>query len=408
MQLRHDIEPGILPTFRLFVGIMWLLMSLGLLGFGLRVSRDAFFLLAWPVYGALLAYLAWPVLRPRLGAVFLPVGLLVATLWPMLADALAAVLNRRFVLPETMLRSDSGRLYLWLIPPLLLIAMQYGLRAVLGFTLLTTLLPPLLAIVVDDRGSLFAYASHALLRCMLFLLVGFFVARIGAAQRAGRQELAVKNAQLAQYAAAQEELATSRERTRLARELHDTLAHTLSAVNIQLKALEVQLESEPAAARATLRQTQELTRTGLNEARRALHALRARPIEELGLVEALRRQAELIAGRAGFQLQFSAPPQLSGQKLELEQQLYRIAEEALNNVARHARARHVHVALQQHNGTLHLTIADDGVGFEVAHAHSNGHYGLNGMHERAQLIGGKLAVESEPGQGTRVTLTIGD
>src|SRR6185312_14246376 len=175
-------------------------------------------------------------------------------------------------------------------------------------------------------------------------------------------------AQLARYASALEQLAISRERNRIAREMHDTLAHTLSAVSVQLKALGVLWDSDPGEARRVLRATDDLTRSGLDEARRALHALRASPIEEMGLALALSRAAEEAKARGGFALIFSAPQQMTGLRPEVEQHLYRIGEEAINNIARHANARNVAVTLAQKDGATLLTVQDDGCGFNSQQA----------------------------------------
>jgi signal transduction histidine kinase len=90
----------------------------------------------------------------------------------------------------------------------------------------------------------------------------------------------------------------------------------------------------------------------------------------------------------------------------MEQGLYRVAQEALENVVKHAQARRVSVRLAREGGRLTLSISDDGCGFEAAHADSDQHYGLRGMFERAGIMGGKLQVESQPGQGTTIHLTV--
>jgi len=184
--------------------------------------------------------------------------------------------------------------------------------------------------------------------------------------------------------------------------MHDTLAHTLSAVSVQLKALEVLWDSDPAEARRVLRATDDLTRSGLDEARRALHALRASPIEEMGLALALQRATEEARTRAGFALAFNAPSQIVGLRPEVEQHLYRIGEEAINNIARHANARHVAVTMAQKGGATMLTIQDDGCGLDSVQAERSGHFGLTGMRERASLIDARLEVESQPEAGTSV------
>jgi signal transduction histidine kinase len=178
--------------------------------------------------------------------------------------------------------------------------------------------------------------------------------------------------------------------------MHDTLAHTLSAVSVQLKALAVLWDADPAQARRVLRATDDLTRSGLDEARRALHALRASPIDEMGLALALRRVAEEAKARAGFALTFSEPPQITSLRPEVEQHLYRIGEEAINNVARHANAHNVAVTLAQKDGATLLMIQDDGDGFDQGLAAQSGHFRLTGMRERASLIEARLEIESRP------------
>jgi signal transduction histidine kinase len=295
---------------------------------------------------------------------------------------------------------EATRLYFWLLIPLLFISAQYSLRKLILFSLGTTLLPIFLALPMASVLDFSAQLTSAFVRLTLYTVAGYIVQRITSAARQQRDALAQKNAQLAQYAITLEQLAIARERNRLARELHDTLAHTLSAVNIQLKALDVLLESDPTAARKTLEATQDLTRTGLGEARRSLQALRARPIDELGLGLALGELARRAAERAGLALTLDVPAQIDGITSEAEQQVYRIAEEALNNVVRHANARCLSVRWKDEA----LVIADDGVGFASAVSPPNGHFGVVGMKERAMLIDAALTIDSQPGRGTSVKL----
>jgi signal transduction histidine kinase len=144
----------------------------------------------------------------------------------------------------------------------------------------------------------------------------------------------------------------------------------------------------------------------LDEARRALQALRASPIDELGLLLALQRAGQTAAERSGAELTLRLPPNLNGVPPDIEQQLYRIAEEALNNVVRHARARHIALSLEQTASALTLSIRDDGGGFDPSQIAPNGHYGITGMRERAGLINSTLRLESQPGRGTLVHLTV--
>ncbi|MEM8862039.1 MAG: sensor histidine kinase, partial [Chloroflexota bacterium] len=246
---------------------------------------------------------------------------------------------------------------------------------------------------------------QGVVRLILYLLVGFIISRITSQQREQRQELAIKNAELTKLTTSMEDLTITRERNRLARELHDTLSHTLSAVNIQLKALETLMETDPDAAKSRVTRMQNLTRDGLNEARRALGELRAKPIEEFGLATALRRLAQQAAERGGFQVQIAMPLEFEGIPNQTEQQIYRIAEEAFNNIVRHAQARRVELSLQQQGSRLTLMIQDDGQGFDLENR-PDGRYGMTGMQERTRLIGGNLSFKSQPNGGTTIQLNV--
>jgi len=399
-----EIEPGILPVFRLYMGVVWALYTLAVCASGQNAAVEYFDLFAWFITGALFLYLSWGWLRRRMGKNYLALALVFATLAPILADAIANVIRARQNLPEN---PDSGRLIVWLILPLLLVSAQYRLRTMLLFTVGTSLLPVLLAWMIGASDAVLRdYWSQGFVRLFLFSVTGYIVVRLNTAQRQQRAELAQKNAQLAHYAATLEQLTITRERNRLARDLHDTLAHTLSALNVQLNALDVLWESNPDAARQKLAQVQELTRSGLHESRRALQALRASPVDEMGLALALQQAAREAAERAGAELTLTLPPSLAALPPDVEQQLYRIAEEALNNVVRHARAKHLALALQQGEKALTLTIRDDGAGFDPKQPSPNGHYGIAGMRERAALVNGALQVESQPAKGTTIRLTV--
>jgi signal transduction histidine kinase len=410
MPLDERIEPGILPAFRLFVGVHWLLLSLSLfvLTRKLRVLPDYMMIFGWMQCTFLGIYLLWNWLCRALGAFYLPIALFVASVGPVVSQAVAIALRLGNGLPIEAALVDPRRLYIWLLLPFLLIAMQYGYRVLFCFTLGTSFLSALLAHQLDPEGGAIAASltRQAVSRLFVFAVAGVIILLLSKVQRKQRRELAEKNAQLAHYATTLEQLAVSRERNRIARDLHDTLAHTLSAVSVQLKALEVLWDTDPETARKTLKQTQDLTRTGLHEARRALQSLRASPIEELGLALALKQLIEQVTERIGLQVRLDLPVQLNGLRPEVEQQVYRIAEEALNNVVRHSNARVLKVCLRQEHAHLTLTIADDGVGFDLANVAKKGHYGLVGMQERALLIDGRLEIQSLSQQGTTVQLDV--
>jgi signal transduction histidine kinase len=255
-----------------------------------------------------------------------------------------------------------------------------------------------------DQSIIMNTLTQILTRFLVFIVAGAVIVMLSERKRQQQRELAQKNAQLAHYISTLEELAISRERNRMARELHDTLAHTLSALNVQIKALDVLWESDSPRAGQMIRQMQEITHSAINESRRALHALRASHLEELGLTLALQRLAERIAEQEGMRLTLNIQMQIEGIEPEVEQQFYRIAEEALSNVVRHAHARSVVVTLYQSETEIKLIIADDGGGFDIEAGGAAGHYGIIGMRERAGVIDATLDISSCEARGTTVQL----
>ncbi|MEM9775325.1 MAG: sensor histidine kinase [Chloroflexota bacterium] len=401
------IEPGIMQVLRWSTTALWLIYAFGVCETLSVTPPDLFVILNFAFFSLLMLILFWRRLQMRLGRRFLPVALIIVSAGPILGDAAATYLYayNRVPLNETDL--DPSRLHIWLILPLLLVSLQYSMRTVAAFTVATVVLPIILAIPPSQfyDSAVRQHSRQGVVRLILYLLVGFIISRITSQQREQRQELAIKNAELTKLTTSMEDLTITRERNRLARELHDTLSHTLSAVNIQLKALETLMETDPDAAKSRVTQMQNLTRDGLNEARRALGELRAKPIEEFGLATALRRLAQQAAERGGFQVQIAMPLEFEGVPNQTEQQIYRIAEEAFNNIVRHAQARRVELSLQQQGSRLTLMIQDDGQGFDLENR-PDGRYGMTGMRERARLIGGNLSFKSQPNAGTTVQLNV--
>jgi len=258
-------------------------------------------------------------------------------------------------------------------------------------------------IAISDL-SLPLFASIIATRLVSVVGVSVVLALLVNRQRIQRHALAEANLKLTTYAATAERLAVSQERIRLAQELHDTLAHSLSAVTVQLEAAEAIWDMDAAKARTMVDGALGNTRSGLTEARRALQALRAGPLEEVGLRVAVGNLARSMAARSNLELELTMPDELPRLTQAEEHCLYRVAQEALSNVARHARATQVRVALQLTRGHLTLTIADDGRGFDVATV-NGGHYGLKGLRERAELVGASLDIVSAQPHGTTLTLS---
>jgi signal transduction histidine kinase len=241
-------------------------------------------------------------------------------------------------------------------------------------------------------------------RTITFMILGYVVTRLVQSQREQRASLAKANLKLVQHAATLEQLTISRERNRLSRELHDTLAHTLSGFAVQLDALLSVWEPIPERPKQILSQMLETTRSGLDETRRALKALRASPLDDMGLALAVRALAEDFADRQNFSLILNIPENLDDLSPEIEQCYYRVAQEGLENIARHAGANQVELQIHQHTSKLTMSLQDDGVGFDPAATMSEHQYGIQGMRERAELIGAELSIESEPSRGTKLVL----
>lgn len=195
------------------------------------------------------------------------------------------------------------------------------------------------------------------------------------------------------------------ERNRLAREIHDTLAQTLSATALQLESAEALLDSKPEKAHDSLRRALSLTRSNLEEARRSVQDLRAAPLEGRPLAAALKVLAERWEEETGINTRFKAVNGASPLPPRVEVALYRICQEALNNVSRHAKATRATIRLVLSPERARLSVEDDGRGFDPAAA-PEGRYGLVGMEERVVSVGGNLHIESHPGGGTRVEATV--
>lgn len=217
-----------------------------------------------------------------------------------------------------------------------------------------------------------------------------------------RDQEAVRRQLLARVITAQEE-----ERMRIARELHDETGQMLASLVVSLEAIDRGLPAGASTVRERLVRTRTLTERTVADIRRLIADLRPGTLDELGLVAAIRWCAEnhLASLRIGFDVQAEG---LADDRLpeELETVLFRITQEAIGNIARHAGASQVNIQLSRRGGQVHLIIEDDGQGFDPdavqpAQDGTEG-LGLAGMRERASLIGGRVHIRSQPGHGTKI------
>jgi PAS domain S-box-containing protein len=200
------------------------------------------------------------------------------------------------------------------------------------------------------------------------------------------------------------ELAAGEERAHLARELHDSVTQALFSMTLVSRSVEMLLDRDAAAARTHLSQLRELQREALAEMRALIFELRPGNLEQDGLTRALRTHSAALQGRIGLPVvvESSLTERLP---LAIEEALYRIAQEALHNVVKHAGARQVRVELDRAGSGVRLRVEDDGKGFDPQRV-PDGHLGLTGMRARADRIGAKFTCRSEPGQGTTIEVAV--
>lgn len=213
--------------------------------------------------------------------------------------------------------------------------------------------------------------------------------------------IAIERARLADERAS---LARAEERARLAREIHDTLAQGLTAIGLQIEGGLRHLEDDPRRARERLEGALATTRIHLEEARRSVLNLRTEPLAGRPLREALGALARAFTSETGVRVRAQATGEAQ-LPLRIEAELYRIAQEALENVRRHACATEVTLTIRIDERRVRLAIRDDGQGFDPR-AQRTGHYGLIGMRERARSLGGTLRITSRPGQGATVSADV--
>jgi two-component system sensor histidine kinase DegS len=218
--------------------------------------------------------------------------------------------------------------------------------------------------------------------------------------RLHEERVATLRQQLARVTVAQEE-----ERQRIARDLHDGVGPALASMNLRLRTLGKLLDRDPSLAAAQIEELADLAQANVRDIRRLIYDLRPAALDELGLVPALRDYLDRCQREHGLIIEFNAD---DGNRLPapVETALFRIVQEAVNNVVRHARARHVRVTLNRSPHCTVLRVADDGQGFDPEDRLSAEHLGLWSINERVRQFGGSFDLHSTPGQGTVLDLQV--
>ena len=195
--------------------------------------------------------------------------------------------------------------------------------------------------------------------------------------------------------------AQEEERKRVARDLHDEVNQALTAILLRLEAL---TQIAPPRLRDELAETKGLANQAMEELLQLARQLRPTALDDHGFVPAIEEQLRRFKAQHGVDVRLTTTGSLDDLGSDQQLVLYRVTQEALNNIARHAGASHVDVAIRRHNGSVALAVTDDGTGFDYDNDQRG--LGLDGMAERARLIDGQFKVSTRPGKGTKLQLTV--
>ncbi len=220
-------------------------------------------------------------------------------------------------------------------------------------------------------------------------------------ERQARQQLQQANQQLADYATQVEQLATMRERNRLAREVHDTLGHYLTVINVQLEVVAKLIDSNPARAKESAAKAKQLASEGLGEIRRSVSALRPSPLEDKPLPDAIRGLIE-TSRDTGLMVTFEQSGAAGALSSEMETVLYRVAQESLTNIRKHAHASAANVRLTYAANSVSLRVRDNGVGRK----NDEDNVGLSALRERVAALNGVVLAENHLEGGFVLEVTL--
>ncbi len=331
---------------------------------------------------------------------------------------------------EHMMPDNAPILFHWdaiffLFIPLVFIAWQYSMKAVLTYCLVILVVDSI-PIFFEQNNNIEIFntlnpANQPLPQPYIFSIIADFMANFARSvmlgivgqienslvtvQRNQQKQLIEANKKLQKYALTSEKLAQTQERNRLARELHDTLAHTLSSTSVQLEAIKALFDRNPEQAKVLLAQSLNNTKSGLAETRRALVDLRSSELEAYGLTQAIKNTVQSAAERGGFTAEFHMDKGLDVLPDEMSHSIYRTVQEAVENILRHSNASKAVVSMQVEGNQIKLIIKDNGTGFNPKKI-ENEHLGIRGMQERIEMLGGKFKIKSDEKNGTEITVMI--
>jgi len=257
-----------------------------------------------------------------------------------------------------------------------------------------------------ESGDRHLFWMHLIAETLMFGLGLFFVLKLVGtllSEQQAKEELATTHERLRQYALQVEELAAVQERNHIAREIHDALGHTLTAQNIQLQTAVKLWQQDPNRAQSFLQQAQQLAATAMQEVRRSVRALREDTPDEPPLEEAIARLAEDFHQGTGVSIatQIDVPIPIPPRITKV---LYRVVQEALTNINKHAKATQVKIQISISSSNACLVVQDNGRGFDPEQNKTG--FGLQGIQERVAAVGGAFQLKTEPGAGCHITVQI--
>jgi signal transduction histidine kinase len=268
-------------------------------------------------------------------------------------------------------------------------------------------------ILPDHNGRLLPKFGGAELRLVyitgcLFVMILILATKRAEAERQKSQalldELKTANTKLEEYAAQVQTLAAAEERNRLARELHDSVSQTVFSINLTAESAKILIDRDPERVKKLLAHLQALSQNALGEMRSLIRHLRPGNVEEEGLGEALRKHARERLKHDGLSVEVI----IQGERrlgAQIEDGIFRIVQEALNNIVKHAKTDSALVDVDLSGENASILIEDHGIGFEPGEIEKEaGKFGIASMKERAAAISGALQISSSPGQGTSIRI----
>jgi signal transduction histidine kinase len=348
--------------------------------------------------------------------------------WPVPLKFAVGILGGVYLV--VLLLSLIDRAFLWdfYIVFSVAIALFVGWRAVLAVSIVALTMFAFQGLLIwpPSGGALLGIAGQTL---TLFSITGLFMLfqrLMGERFERNRlvEQLAQRNSeledahrQLAQSVAQEQELAVLRERTRLAREMHDTIGHALVLISVKLEAAQRLRERDPELCDHELESTKQIARETMTALRVSIANLRSPALEHEQISQALSRAARELAQRTGLRITYTLQADIDLLPEAIEETLWKVSQEAFANIEKHAHASHVQVRISRQDEKLLMHIHDDGIGLPQAvyqiqkegslvYSSSNGHYGLRGMRERVEAIGGHLTLHSSKEQGTTIEIEL--